>query len=84
MPIPENAVEVPYGELAPETLRRLAEEFVTRDGTDYGAVEKSLDEKVRRLMTQLEHGEAHIFFDAESETINIVARSELARSGTRS
>ncbi|MBW2232389.1 MAG: YheU family protein [Deltaproteobacteria bacterium] len=77
MSIPERAVEVPYAELAPETLRNLAEEFVTRDGTDYGAVEKTLGEKVERLMRQLASGDAHIFFDSETETINIVARREL-------
>ena len=74
---PESAIEVPADEIAPETLRNLAEEFVTRDGTDYGAVEKTLDEKVDALMRQLELGEAKIFFDTESETINIVARSQL-------
>ena len=35
-PPDENAIEVPFSDLAPETLRNLAEEFVTRDGTDYG------------------------------------------------
>jgi uncharacterized protein YheU (UPF0270 family) len=74
---PENAVQVPASELGAETLRNLAEEFVTRDGTDYGAVEKTLDQKVAALLRQLEIGEAKIFFDNETETINIVARSQL-------
>jgi uncharacterized protein YheU (UPF0270 family) len=72
-PPKENAVEVPHTELAPETLRNLAEEFVTRDGTDYGAKEKTLDEKVAGLMRELEAGEAKIYFEAESGTVNIVA-----------
>jgi uncharacterized protein YheU (UPF0270 family) len=76
-PPTENAVEVPIDALAPETLRNLAEEFVTRDGTDYGAHERSLDEKVEGLMHQLERGEAKIFYEAKSETINIVARQSL-------
>ena len=74
---PENAVEIPHDELDSETLRNLAEEFVTRDGTDYGAVEKTLDDKVAALMRQLQSGEAKIFFDTETETINIVARHTL-------
>ncbi|MCS5637827.1 MAG: YheU family protein [Myxococcota bacterium] len=72
-PPKENAVEVPHSDLAPETLRNLAEEFVTRDGTDYGAEEKTLDEKVAGLMGELEAGEAKIYFEAETGTINIVA-----------
>ena len=72
-PSKENAVEVPHTDLAPETLRNLAEEFVTRDGTDYGAEEKTLDQKVAGLMRELEAGEAKIYFEAESGSVNIVA-----------
>jgi hypothetical protein len=67
-------VEVPHTELPPAVLRRLVEEFVTRDGTDYGAVERTLAEKVAVVMQQLETGEVAIAVDAESETVDIVAR----------
>jgi uncharacterized protein YheU (UPF0270 family) len=67
-------VEVPHVELAPEVLRRLIEEFVTRDGTDYGAVERTLGEKVAAVMQQLEAGELAIVVDTEREAIDIVAR----------
>jgi uncharacterized protein YheU (UPF0270 family) len=76
-PPTENAIEVPFADLAPETLRNLAEEFVTRDGTDYGAVEKDLDAKVAGLMRELESGDAKIYFEAESGSINIVATRRL-------
>jgi len=69
---PEDAVEVPYTELSADTLRNLIEDFVTRDGTDYGLVEKTLDQKVAALRRQLESGHAKIFFERHSETINIV------------
>ncbi len=67
-------VEVPHAQLAPELLRRLIEEFVTRDGTDYGAVERTLGEKVAVVLQQLETGEVAIVVDAESETVDIVVR----------
>lgn len=73
MPDDEKPIEVPWTDLAPETLRNLAEEFVTRDGTDYGATEKSLDEKVRGLMAQLRSGDAKIYFESESGSVHIVA-----------
>jgi len=72
----ENAVEVPYTQLSAEVLQSLAEEFASRDGTDYGAVEKSLEEKVALLIRELAMDRAKIFFDSESETINIVAAHE--------
>ena len=67
-------VEVPHEQLAPEVLRRLIEEFVTRDGTDYGTVERTLAEKVAVVMRQLEAGEVAIVVDAEHEAIDIVAQ----------
>jgi len=31
-------MEIPYKKLAPDVLRAVIEEFVTREGTDYGEV----------------------------------------------
>jgi uncharacterized protein YheU (UPF0270 family) len=75
----ERRIEVPPGALAPGVLRRLIEEFVTRDGTDYGAVERTLGEKVAAVMRQLAAGEAAILVDPERETVDIVARERGGR-----
>ena len=71
-PDQEDPVEVPYTRLTPQVLRALIEEFVTREGTDYGLREKTFDEKVADVMRQIERGEAKIVFDLESQTANIV------------
>ncbi len=65
-------VVVPMSALPPETLRALVEEFVTRDGTDYGTYERSVDDKVRDVMRQLACDEARIVYDPGSQTANIV------------
>jgi uncharacterized protein YheU (UPF0270 family) len=67
-----EGVEIPADELSSDVLRALIEEFVSRDGTDYGAVEKSLDEKVADVRRQLERGEVRIVFDPEMESATIV------------
>jgi uncharacterized protein YheU (UPF0270 family) len=67
-------VEVPHEQLDPEVLRRLIEEFVTRDGTDYGAIERTLEQKVAAVVRQLETGEAAIRVDVDHDTIDIVVR----------
>jgi uncharacterized protein YheU (UPF0270 family) len=77
LPGSEHGVEVPYTDLRADTLRNLVEEFVTRDGTDYGEVEKTLEQKVAALMRQLESGDAKISYESDSQSINIVARREL-------
>ena len=65
-------VEVPSDALPADTLRRLIEEFVTRDGTDYGATERHTDDKVAEVEGQLARGEARIVYDRETDTANIV------------
>ena len=71
-----DAVEIPWRELTAEALRGLVEAYVNREGTDYGRVERSLDEKVADVVRQLERGEARITFDPETETVNVVPAPE--------
>jgi uncharacterized protein len=47
------------------------ESFVLREGTDYGAREYSLEQKVAQVHAQLEQGRARILFDPESNTVTI-------------
>lgn len=72
-----SAVEIPKERLEPETLRRLVEEFVSREGTDYGMREYSLEEKIGHVMKQLDRGDARIVFDPETESCNIITREAL-------
>ena len=63
---------IPVEAITSEALRNVIEEFVTRDGTDYGRSERSLEDKVRDVMRQLRRGEAKIVFDPDTETVNVV------------
>jgi hypothetical protein len=69
-----DPIEVPLDALSATALRGLVEDFVNREGTDYGLRERTLDEKVRDVMRQLERGEATIVFDPESRSTTIVVR----------
>ena len=71
---PLPLVEVPVERISREALDGLIEEFVTRDGTDYGSQERTLEEKKRAIARQLDRGEVVILFDPESETCNIVPK----------
>ncbi|ALO46079.1 YheU family protein [Pseudohongiella spirulinae] len=66
-------MRIPWQSLADETLTALIEEFVSREGTDYGQHEYTLEEKVSHVRRQLKCGDAEIDFDVESSTCNIVA-----------
>jgi uncharacterized protein YheU (UPF0270 family) len=67
-------VEVPHGELAPETLRRVIESFVLREGSDYGEQERSFDSKIADVLRQLDRREAVIMFDPATESVGIVVK----------
>lgn len=63
---------IPKDALSRETLLGLIEEFVTREGTDYGHHDPQLSLKVQSVEALLESGDAVIVFDRESETTNIL------------
>lgn len=70
-------LEIPHDALEADTLTALIEDFVTRDGTDYGASETPLATKVAQVRRQLERGEAVITYDEEAGTCALHARREL-------
>ena len=73
-------VEVPLQDLSAETLSALIESFVAREGTDYGAVERSFASKAADVRRQLERGEARIVFDPSTESVTILAAEPRRRS----
>lgn len=74
-------VVIPLDELDTETLGSLVEAFVNREGTDYGASERSFEDKVEDVLRQLQRGEAFIVFDPETESVNLVPERELPDDG---
>lgn len=67
-------VEIPFTALSDAALTGLIEEFVTRDGTDYGFEEVPLATKMQQLRLALQRGDARIFFDEESQSVQIISR----------
>lgn len=71
--VDEVPVEIPYRQVPEATLRAIAEDFCTRAGTDYSETEMPLDDRVALLMRQLERGEAHLVFEATTETLRFIS-----------
>lgn len=74
-----DPIVVDHRALQPDTLRRLVEEFVTRDGTDYGEIETSLDRRVAQVIAQLDQSDAVVVFDPASESATIVRAGDAPR-----
>lgn len=77
-----DPLEIPYHELSARALRGVVEGFVLREGTDYGDIHHSLEDKVQQVLRQLERHEARIIFDAATESVDIVVTTRLWRKPT--
>ena len=65
-------VEVPPQRLEADVLQALLEEYASRDGTDYGERELSLQQKVGSLRDLIHRGELLILYDVDSEHWDLV------------
>ncbi len=64
-----QGVRIPADQLAPDTLRSLVEEFVTRDGTEL----TEASTKIEQVEGLLRRGAVEIWFDELTRTCSIVA-----------
>lgn len=67
---------IPYQQLSADVLQAIIEQYITREGTDYGAHELSLQQKVDRLLPQVKSGEVLIVFDALSESVQLMHKHD--------
>ncbi len=66
-------MRIPADKLPENLLRRVVEEYVSRDGTDWS----DMEERIRQVLGLLETGAAELHFDEETETTNIVMRDRI-------
>ncbi len=62
---------IPWQQLSEEILRNIIEEFVLREGTDYGEHEVGFEEKVLQVQQQLKNNQAAILYSELHETVTI-------------
>lgn len=69
---------IPYLQLSQDALQGVIEEFVNREGTDYGYTEQSFSDKCRQLLMQIKHGHAVIVFDHDSQSVSVMYKDQLS------
>lgn len=67
---------IPWQQIAPDTLDRLIEAYVLREGTDYGDEEVSLAEKVRYVREQLQQGQVLIVYSQLEESVDLLTKQQ--------
>lgn len=72
-------IQIPIDQLSEEALQSIIEEFVTREGTDYGQSDYSLEQKVAQVRRQLQREDAILYFDTQMQTCTIIPRHALPK-----
>ena len=71
-------IEIPPNKLADEILVSIIEEFINREGTDYGKQEVKLDVQIKRARSKIMRGDVLIMFDPKTESCNLITKEELS------
>lgn len=69
-----GVVEVPYTALSEDALRGVIEEYISREGTDYGEFEIDMEAQFTRAMAALKSRRVAILFYPKTEHCQIVDR----------
>ncbi len=72
-------IEIPIDRLSAEILSAIIEEFILREGTDYGAQEAGMDNKVAQVHRQLARGDVLITFDPATENCTLLTKHQFQR-----
>lgn len=75
----QSPVLVPLEALSESTLKAVIENFIQREGTDYGSQEISLSTKVEQILKQLKKGEVLVVFDPGIESVTLLTKVEWNR-----
>jgi uncharacterized protein YheU (UPF0270 family) len=76
-------IEIPYQRLGSEILQAIIEEFILREGTDYGAHEADFQSKVAQVHKQLASGDIVITFDPKTENCTLLTHHQFQRNQRR-
>ncbi len=69
-------MDIPYTSLSEEVLDSVLEEYITREGTEYGERDYSLEEKLTHLKIQLKLGQISITYDEETQSCSLTTNSQ--------
>lgn len=72
-----SVIKIPWNALSDDALIGVIDDFINREGTDYGHRDYDLEQKRAAVRRQLVAGSAVIAYDAHTQTTSIVPANEL-------
>ena len=73
----ESSFVIPLKKISDDALLGLIEEFILREGTDYGNYEYTLEQKHEQIKKQLLSERIFIVFDPAEQSASIVRKENL-------
>ncbi|WP_025565471.1 YheU family protein [Psychromonas sp. SP041] len=73
-------MKIPYQQLDETTLNNLIEQYILREGTDYGEVEFSLQEKTEQITQQIKNEDIYILYSELNESVTLVSKQEFQQT----
>ncbi|MBL0710797.1 MAG: YheU family protein [Colwellia sp.] len=67
---------IPLEQLNNDTLQAIIEDFILREGTDYGAIDATKEDKITQVKQQLEKGSAILVYSELHESVNILPKDQ--------
>lgn len=77
--VEEQYIQIPPERLPEATLKALIEEFILREGTDYGHSGPTLEEKMQRVYKQIGSNRVVILFSTLTENTTLVSVQEFRK-----
>lgn len=71
---------IPIEQVSQATLTAIIENFVLREGTEYGEEDISINEKIAQVSAQLKQGSAILVYSQLHETVNIMPAEQFDAS----
>lgn len=82
-PQPEISIEIEPNQLSSDALNGIIENFILREGTDYGAVEVEFDRKKSQIQKQIDRGDVKIVYDQGTETVSLITANDFKKLKNR-
>lgn len=75
-------MRIPHQQLDETTLNNLIEQYILREGTDYGEVEFSLAEKTQQVLKQVENEDIYIMYSELNESVTLISKEAFSQAQT--
>jgi len=69
-------MEIPFEALSPEAQHGVIDNFIQREGTDYGQGDVSYDSKIQQVRKQIETGKVRIVYEPDTGTVTLLLKHE--------